>query len=281
MAERMAVPFLSLEPRGAWWWAACWPPPQSGWAAKRWSGPGSAPTLRRRAPGSTPRWPASSGSSAIGSTVPFARSRSTQRSSAWRRGDAGATRTLFDQAAAGAAASGNRVAVTIVAANNQPLAWVGRSEEVPDDRLTGRASMFLLQSTQGLQLIRVQPAVDAADPGRHIGAVVAEASLGRDGQSPAAGTAFALETSIAPAPLRLQFEGAADAGPEAFIVRSPTGEPLAAVEVPDSVLHEARARMRQRRAGVELALLAVLLLLATGPLLDWRRVTGAWPRRPD
>ncbi len=71
------------------------------------------------------------------------------------------------------------VAVTIVAANNQPLAWVGRSEEVPDDRLTGPASMFLLQSTQGLQLIRVQPVVDAADPSRHIGAVVAEASLGR------------------------------------------------------------------------------------------------------
>ncbi len=91
------------------------------------------------------------------------------------RGDAGATRTLFDQAAAGAAASGNRVAVTIVAANNQPLAWVGRSEEVPDDRLTGPGSMFLLQSTQGLQLIRVQPVVDAADASRHIGAVVAEA----------------------------------------------------------------------------------------------------------
>ena len=47
------------------------------------------------------------------------------------RGDVGATRTLFDQAAAGAAAAGNRVAVTIVAANNQPVAWVGRSEEVP------------------------------------------------------------------------------------------------------------------------------------------------------
>ncbi len=189
------------------------------------------------------------------------------------RGDTGATRTLFDQAAAGAAASGNRVAVTIVAANNQPLAWVGRSEEVPDDRLTGPASMFLLQSTQGLQLIRVQPVVDASDPSRHIGAVVAEASLGRDGQPAAAGTAFSLETSIAPAPLRLQFEGAADAGPGAFIVRSSTGEPLAAVEVPDSTLHEARARMRQRRAAAELGLLAVLLLLATGPLLDWRRVT--------
>src|SRR5688572_19474644 len=110
------------------------------------------------------------------------------------RGDAAATRTLFDQAAAGAAASGDRVAVTIVAAPNQPVAWIGRSEEVPEDRLTGPASMFLLQSTQGLQLIRVQPVVDAANASRHIGAVVAEASLARDSQSPAADTAFALET---------------------------------------------------------------------------------------
>ena len=189
------------------------------------------------------------------------------------RGDVGATRTLFDQAAAGAAAAGNRVAVTIVAANNQPVAWVGRSEEVPDDRLTGPASLFLLQSTQGLQLIRVQPVVDPVNPGRHIGAVVAEASLVRDGHAPAADTAFSLATSIAPAPLRLQFEGAADAGPEAFLVRSPTGEPIAAVEVPDGALQAARGRIRQQRAAAELALLALLLLLATGPLLDWRRAT--------
>ncbi|MDO8680003.1 MAG: ATP-binding protein [Acidobacteriota bacterium] len=193
------------------------------------------------------------------------------------RGDAGATRTLFDQAAAGAAASGNRVAVTIVAANNQPVAWVGRSEEVPDERLTGPASLFLLQSTQGLQLIRVQPVVDGSEAGRHIGAIVAEASLARDGQSATADAAFSLETSIAPAPLRLQFEGAADAGPDAFIVRSPSGEPLAAVEVPDAVLHAARGRIREQRIAAELALLAVLVLLATGPLLDWRRVTRSLP----
>ena len=189
------------------------------------------------------------------------------------RGDASATRTLFDQAAAGAAVSGNRVAVTIVAANNQPVAWVGRSEEVPDERLTGPASLFLLQSTQGLQLIRVQPVVDGAEASRHIGAIVAEASLARDGPSAAAEAAFSLETSIAPAPLRLQFEGAADAGPDAFIVRSPGGEPLAAVVVPDAVLHTARARVRGQRIAAQLALLAVLLLLTTGPLLDWRRAT--------
>ena len=189
------------------------------------------------------------------------------------RGDAAATRSLFDQATAGASATGNTVAVTIFAANNQPVAWVGRSEDVPDARLSGPASLFLAQSTQGLQLVRVQPVVDPAEPSRHVGAIVAEVPLARDGQAPIAETEFALETSIVPVPLRLRFEGAADARPGAFIIRAPTGEPLAAVEVPDEALQGARARIRTQRLAAEFALAAVLLLLATGPLLDWRRVT--------
>ena len=189
------------------------------------------------------------------------------------RGDAAATRRLFDQAAAGATSSGTGVAVTVFAANNQPVAWVGRSEDVPDARLTGPASLFLAQSSQGLQLVRVQPVVDADDPSRHIGAIVAEAPLAHDGQLPIGEPAFVLDTSIVPASLRLRFEGAADAGPGAFLVRTPTGEPLAAVEVSDAALEGARLRFRQQRLAAELVLLALILLLATGPLLDWRRVS--------
>ena len=47
------------------------------------------------------------------------------------------------------------VAVTIYGAANQPVAWFGRSEDVPDARLSGPASTFLAQSSQGLQLVRV------------------------------------------------------------------------------------------------------------------------------
>lgn len=189
------------------------------------------------------------------------------------RGDADATRRLFDQAASAASAGGESVAVTIVAADNRPIAWVGRSQDVPDARLTGDASLFLAQSTQGLQLVRIQPAVDAADAGRHIGAIVAEAPLARHGQAPIADAEFSLDTTIVPAPLRLQFEGAAETGPGVLVIRTPTGEPLAAVEVSDASLQAARAGMRDRRLAAELALMALLLLLATGPLLDWRRLT--------
>ena len=189
------------------------------------------------------------------------------------QGDAAATRRLFDQAAEGARLSQGTAAVTIYGSRNQPVAWVGRSGDVPDARLVGPASLFIAQSPQGLQLVRVQPVVDPADPGRHIGAVVAETPLSRDGRAPMAGADFAIDTSIVPVSLRLQFEGAADAGPGAFVIRDPDGEPLAAVQISDADLTASRQRIHDRRAAAEVALAALLLLLFAAPLLDWRRVT--------
>jgi signal transduction histidine kinase len=185
-----------------------------------------------------------------------------------------------DQAAATArsnnwrtAAAVPNVAVAIYGAANEPVAWTGRSEEVPDDRLTGPASLFLTQSTQGLQLVRVRPVPDPADQSRHIGAIVAEAPLPGASGVPLAGTAFSLHTSIAPVSLRLQFEGAGETGPESFIIRAATGEPLVSVSVPDADLVAVRLRIRDRLVAAELALAGLLLLLFTGALLDWRRFT--------
>jgi signal transduction histidine kinase len=187
------------------------------------------------------------------------------------RGDAAATRHLFDQVAAGVAQTG--VAVTIYGSASQPLAWLGRSEDVPDARLSAPASTFLAQGSQGLQLVRVQPIVDPEEPARHIGAIVAEAPLPRTADA-LPGSEFTLATSIVPVALRLQFEGAAeDTGPDAFVVGSSTGEPLAAVLVSDRDLEGARARIRGRRDAAEFALGALVVLLFAGPLLDWRRLT--------
>ena len=193
------------------------------------------------------------------------------------QGDVAASRRLFDLAAAGARTSPGPVAITIYGARNQPVAWVGRSEDVPDARLAGPASLFLGQSTYGLQLVRVQPVVDAADPERQIGAVVAETPLSRDGPTPMAGADFALETSMVPVSLRLQFEDTASAGPDTFIVRTSSGVPLAAVQLSDADLQASRQRIRDRRMAAELTLAALLLLLFAGPLLDWRRSTRSLP----
>ncbi len=187
------------------------------------------------------------------------------------RGDQAARRRLFEQVIA--AAQSPKVALALYGGTNEPVAWTGRSEEVPDDRLTGAASLFLAQSTQGLQLVRIQPVLDPADPARHIGALVAEAPLPGSRGAALSGADFSLETSIVPVALRLQFDGGAEADLSAFIVRSPSDEPLVAVTVSDEHLAAARQRIRERLLAAELTLAALVLLLFTGPLLDWRRST--------
>lgn len=187
------------------------------------------------------------------------------------RGDTSAQRQLFDQVAASAARA--NVSVTIYGAANQPVAWLGRAEDVPPARLSGPASSFLAQSSQGLQLVRVEPILDPADAANNIGAIVAEAQLPRIGSQALPGSEFSIETSIVPVALRLQFEGASDAGPEAFVILSSTKEPLAAVTVSDADLQNARQRIRDRLVAAELALAGLLLLLMAGPMLDWRRFT--------
>ena len=63
------------------------------------------------------------------------------------RGDASATRVLFDQVAASRERTG--VAITIYGATNQPVAWLGRSEDVPPERLSGPAVTFLAPEQPG------------------------------------------------------------------------------------------------------------------------------------
>src|SRR5687768_2281832 len=187
-------------------------------------------------------------------------------------GDPAARRQLFERVTA--AAQLPDVAIAIYGASNEPVAWTGRSET--DDRLSGPVSLFLAQSTQGLQLVRVQPVLDPVDSARHAGAVVAEAPLPGSTGAPLSGAEFLLETSIVPVALRRQFEGAAETA-GAFEIRSAANEPLVAVTVSDADLAAARQRIRDRLLAAELALLGVLLLLFTGALLDWRRFTRSMP----
>jgi hypothetical protein len=189
------------------------------------------------------------------------------------QGERAATRELFERLNAAAHASG--VAMSIYGAANDPVAWTARSEDVPGvgQRLTGPASLFLAQSTQGPQLVRVHPVVVPADAQRHVGAIVAETPLPGSTAAPLAGAEFLFETSIVPVSLRPQFEGTAESSGDAFMIRSATNEPLAAVSVPDADLAAARQRIRDRLLAAELTLAGILLLLFTGALLDWRRFT--------
>jgi hypothetical protein len=186
--------------------------------------------------------------------------------------DVAATRALFDRVARVAELAGPNMAITIYSANHAPLAWNRGSAVVPDARLSGEASRFLGPSAQGLQLVRVEPLVDRADAARQGGVVVVSVPLESD--QPVVGEpTFSLSTSIVPVTVRPGFEAQTDVAPESFIVRSATGEALAVIGVPTDTLTRARDAFRARRLALELAIVAVLALLLSGPLLDWRSQT--------
>ena len=143
-----------------------------------------------------------------------------------------------------------------------------------DARLSGPASTFLAQSSQGLQLVRVQPIVDPERAGTAHRRDRRRSAAAADRRRASPGSEFALETSIVPVALRLQFEGAADAGPDAFVIRSPTKRAAARrSSCPTRTCRPRGCGFAIACYAAELALAALLVLLLAGPLLDWRRLT--------
>ena len=166
------------------------------------------------------------------------------------------------------------VAITVYGPEARPLGWVGRPATLPIGRITGSDALFLAESSLGLRLTRVAPVDDLQDSGRRVATLVAEAPLPRTSRPPQDPTSFVIETSVVPVPLRLGFEAAGAAGVDgAIVVEGPGGDPLAVVDVPADDIGAARAQRRRSLLALELAVLGAVLLLLTGPLLDWRRIT--------
>jgi signal transduction histidine kinase len=192
--------------------------------------------------------------------------------SAILRRDASGARELFDRLAQAQAARGlPETAITIYGADAQPIAWSGRPADLPIGRITGPEALFLAPSPLGLRLARVEPLNDPALPDRRVATIVAEAPLPRAEDLPITGE-FVVETSVVPVPIRTRFEGA-QAGADAIVVTTSTGEPLVAVDVPASEIEAARAEWRLRVIAGEAGVLCAIFLLLSGPLLDWRRLT--------
>jgi signal transduction histidine kinase len=187
---------------------------------------------------------------------------------------ADAERTLFDlvEREKMAVDATDDLAVALYNPHGEAKAWVGRSSDIPaaSARIEGPASFFLAQSPVGLRLVHVEP-VAAAD-GARVGTVAAEHVL-----SPASpGTTirpadYTLRTPIAPVSLRTRWEGAGDRlRPGAFLVRTPSGEPLAEASVSADDLRLARTRLRRQITAVVVVACGITLLLLIGPLLDRR-----------
>jgi signal transduction histidine kinase/MFS family permease len=183
-------------------------------------------------------------------------------------------RRLFDVVAAARATVGQDedLAVTLYDTRGDARAWVGRSSDIPvaSQRVGGPAAFFLAPSRVGLRLVHIEP-VTRPD-GSRAGTVAAEHVLSPAGPGATIrATDYILPTPLVPVSLRTRWEGAGEqprAG--AFLLRTPSGEPLAEATVSLDDLREARTRFRRQIAAAVLIAAGVTFLLLIGPLLDRR-----------
>ena len=181
-------------------------------------------------------------------------------------------RVLFELAANARDSSPepDTIAVTIYDSGVVARAWAGAPSDIPDDRISGPATVFITPSPLGLRLVHIQPI--AYEEGGRRGAIATEHVL-----SPAAaGTTLApadyqMSTSLADVSLRTRFEGVGDVSrPGVIQLRAPSGEPLAEAWVDPAVLRQQRLAWRRDVYAVMLGLLGCTVLLLAGPPLDKR-----------
>jgi signal transduction histidine kinase len=183
-------------------------------------------------------------------------------------------RTLFDLVAQARDASvmPEAIAVTVYDVQSVARAWVGRPSDIPAaaERISGPSSFFIAQSAVGLRLVHVEPVLSAE--GGRLGAVAAEHVLSPGGPATTlTATDYTLQTPLAPVSLRMRWEGAGDESrPGAFILRAPSGEPLAEAAVGFDDLRRARTDLRRHMAAGVLITLGLTILFLIGPVLDAR-----------
>lgn len=175
-------------------------------------------------------------------------------------------------------------AATVYAPNGVAIAWGGRPTELAGEPVGGSPAVFVGTGPLGLRLFLVEPLWQpraTAGGRRRVGTLVVEGALAPSpGVVPLPGEPFPLRTSLADVWLRPASPGRlAPRDPTAFLVRSPTGDPLVEVQIPSDRLHAVRARWRHAGLAVAGHLCAATLLLLVGPVLDRRlraRAVGSY-----
>jgi len=181
-------------------------------------------------------------------------------------------RRLFEQLTAASHEARDDVTATLYDTGGMPVAWTGRPVELPETRITGAEAVFLVPDAQGLRLVHVHPLPDPRDKVQRVGSLVLQAPLAQVVPGDQTG-AYELPEAIVSVRIRPRFEGGIEGAPDEVIVRASRGDVLAAVSVSDATLIAARAAFRARVLAVLLSVLVAVLLLATGPILDWRRLS--------
>jgi signal transduction histidine kinase len=168
-------------------------------------------------------------------------------------------------------------ALTIYGSDGEPVAWAGRASDLPADRRLGEEAWFAAPAASGLQLMYVRPVVEN---GARLGTVAVERplTLGTDAIGRRVGglqgqdtDAFRFSTWIADVDLQLRYEGEPTAdGTGTFAVEDPSGSRLLTASVDSDDLAATRSRWQAATRSAALTVLAVTVLLFTGPLVDWR-----------
>ena len=157
------------------------------------------------------------------------------------------------------------------------VAWAGRPSDLPRERVSGPGGWFVTQSALGLRLVHLLP-IGGGDT--RLGVVAVEHPLS---PAPAGGTIaladYELPTSIGPASLRMEYEGAGDQPrPNSFILRAPGGEALLEASFTEAQVSAARTEWRRAVRAAILLVVATTLLLLVGPLLDRRAAAPTFDR---
>jgi len=187
-------------------------------------------------------------------------------------------RMLFDVVAAARQRAGSAaplLALTIYDTAGSARAWAGRPSDLPRDRSSGPASLFVTPSPLGLRLVYVEPILATTREHARLGTVAVEHVLS---PSPAASTIntiggdYVLPGHLVPVSLRTP--GAANAAsPNSFVVASPQGVPLLQASIDMADLQQAREHLRRIVIAVAVGVVGVTMLLLVGPILD-RRVAA-------
>jgi signal transduction histidine kinase len=193
-------------------------------------------------------------------------------------GDTQAIRRLLTSAAAIVAEDAPYdAALTIYSGEAEPVAWAGRPTDLLADRLQGEEAWFAALGASGLRLMYVRPVIEN---GTRLGTIAVEHPVtpsvdaigrrvgGLQGQDT---DAFRFPTWIADVSMQLRYEGepAAD-GATTFAIADPAGSRLLTATIDSDELAATRNRWQAATRSVALTVLAITVLLFTGPLVDWR-----------
>jgi signal transduction histidine kinase len=184
--------------------------------------------------------------------------------------DPAAVKRLFDIVAAAMPVDDpERTGITVHDELGEPLAWAGRVSDLPKERVQGPATLLIAPGALGPHLIRIEP---VSREGARRATVVVERTLGTVQGAPGLSDTFVLPTSLAPVTLRARASVAtAPAGGFTFVIAARDGGFVLEAEVSPDALAAARAHWRHMTRAAVLGVVAVTLLLCTGPLIDRRR----------